>query len=89
MIINSGVVPSSVRFFQAENSLPGFLGASLWVQLSKIKAQAAARVGRSGILDGCFTVPEGSVDNIPQLSECPTALRMLSCPDLPRPKMKF
>ena len=33
----------------------------------KIKAQAAARVGRPGILKGCFTAPDESVDRIPQL----------------------
>ena len=31
----------------------------------QIKAQAAARVGRSGISDGCFTAPEESADEPP------------------------
>ena len=33
-------------------------GASFSVRLAKIKAQAAARVGRSGISEGCFTAPK-------------------------------
>jgi hypothetical protein len=33
----------------------------------QIKAQAAARVGRSGISDGCFTAPEESAGRTPQL----------------------
>ena len=41
-------------------------GSSLRVRLSN-KAQAAARVGRSGISDGCFTAPEESAGRTPQL----------------------
>ena len=50
----------SFFFPGGENPCPGFplFWSFVSVRLAKIKAQAAARVGRSGISEGCFTAPK-------------------------------
>jgi hypothetical protein len=60
---------SIFNFFQAGKTLAWFslvFSALSRVRLS-IKAQAAARVGRPGILDGTLKTPEKAPVRIPQL----------------------